>query len=508
MKRMTLAATAVSAVLKLLITFQTFGTNDIYRYKVWGIWGHYLGVNAYKFLIDITQFPSMLYFLYALVRLESATHVPFGVWLRLLGIVADIGSVWLVCQIVRDRLHKPGIALAVVFFALSPAALMVTGFHGNTDPVMVFFILLAVHLTREGRSPWIAGGVMGLAVCLKAVPLILFPAFIFYFAGVRRAIMFLAGASAVVMVCSAPYLFQDPGLVLRDVLGYRSAAGVWGLSWIIEQVVVLIPSLHPVESAYQRFSGVALLAIITVVSYLMNRPFVRRDLFFQCGAAMFIFLTLSPGFGVQYLTWLFPWAVALGAPAAALLYAISSVFLFSVYNFWAGGLPWYLADAIQVGKWKGVAMPLQLLCWLSVVVCTGHFFVQSAERRVRGAHATGAILAVCLIYVFSGALLTHSGGPETGVDEIMADKYEELSGILLRQSRYADTVSAAMEALRLNPNMPVAYNNIATADDALGKWDDAIRNARKALQLDPGLIPAARSLNHAAEQMRLAEPAR
>ena len=74
---------------------------------------------------------------------------------------------------------------------------------------------------------------------------------------------------------------------------------------------------------------------------------------------------------MQYLAWLAPWVAELGWAPAVVFYAASGVFLFLVYNYWAQGLPWYLADAIDLGDYPGRFDHAQLICWFSVVLAAG-----------------------------------------------------------------------------------------------------------------------------------------
>jgi len=106
------------------------------------------------------------------------------------------------------------------------------------------------------------------------------------------------------------------------------------------------------------------------MSVLMNRLLPKPPLFLQCGLVAFLFLALTPGFGVQYLAWLVPWVVALGLGATLAYYLASGVFLFVVYTFWSRGFPWHFANAIEVGEWRGWIVYLEVLCWLSVVLIT------------------------------------------------------------------------------------------------------------------------------------------
>jgi len=56
-----------------------------------------------------------------------------------------------------------------------------------------------------------------------------------------------------------------------------------------------------------------------------------------------------------------------------------------------------------------------------------------------------------------------------------------------KQALYAQSIQSAQRALELNPNSAEAYNNIGAAYGAMRQWDEAIRNEREALRLEPGL---------------------
>jgi tetratricopeptide (TPR) repeat protein len=57
---------------------------------------------------------------------------------------------------------------------------------------------------------------------------------------------------------------------------------------------------------------------------------------------------------------------------------------------------------------------------------------------------------------------------------------------------YASSLEAAREALKYRPDYAEAFNNVAAASNALGRWNDAIEAARKAIALKPD-FPLARN---------------
>jgi tetratricopeptide (TPR) repeat protein len=72
------------------------------------------------------------------------------------------------------------------------------------------------------------------------------------------------------------------------------------------------------------------------------------------------------------------------------------------------------------------------------------------------------------------------------------NNYLALSVVYYQAQRYDDCVSAAREALKINPNLAEAYANIASAYHAMGKLDETIAALREAVRINPNL-PSAKS---------------
>jgi hypothetical protein len=271
---------------------------------------------------------------------------------------------------------------ALILMAAAPASILISGFHGQNDSVMIFFLLLSTYLVEKGRT--VSGGAaFGLSLCIKVAPVIAVPALVFYQFGRRKWIGFLAAAGAVLLVAWSPFLFRDPQAVIRDVFGYKSGLGHWGLSYFTYQLSLVSPVGASLCTLIEKFGSPVLLLAIAALSWWMNRSASRPSLYSQIGLVFFLFLAATSGFGVQYLAWLVPFAIGLGAAPAALYCAASGVFLFLVYDYWSQGMPWYIADSIRIGDYYYAGLDyFQILCWLSVVALMG-----TSWKQMRGAGA-------------------------------------------------------------------------------------------------------------------------
>jgi uncharacterized membrane protein len=81
----------------------------------------------------------------------------------------------------------------LLLFAICPTSILISGFHGNTDPVMIFFVLLSIYFIERLSAAWLAGLAFGMALNIKIVPIILIPA-IFFYLGRKRVMRFFGFA--------------------------------------------------------------------------------------------------------------------------------------------------------------------------------------------------------------------------------------------------------------------------------------------------------------------------
>ncbi len=117
------------------------------------------------------------YLMVGLLKLANGEYGTFAAYLRLLSILADISVVLGLVQMRRRFGTPPWWALAL--FAASPVSIMVSGFHGNVDPIMVAFLFLAGMAILYDQPIW--SGVLFAAACnVKVVPLLIAPFFLLY----------------------------------------------------------------------------------------------------------------------------------------------------------------------------------------------------------------------------------------------------------------------------------------------------------------------------------------
>jgi len=497
-----IATTVACLLLKLLLAAKTYGTNDVYRFEAFTAASRYFGAFIYRAIPDFNHPPSMIHLLLVIGWLSNVTGLPFSFWLRVPGILADAASVWVLWKILGTRLQERSIRCALLMFAAAPPFFLVAGFHGNTDTIMIFFLLLSVYLNERGMHAWLAGVLFGLSVCFKITPVIAAPVMYFYMRDLRKRIAFFAAAGGVLLIAWSPYIFQDTWFMVRQIFGYQSIYGHWGLSYLSARLLARLPVWGWPNDAFRLGGAYALLAGTTYLAWWMNRQGARPSLYLQVGVVLFLLLSFTNAFGVQYLAWLVPWVVGLGAMPTTIFFTASGVFLFLVYNYWSQGIPWYMADSYQMGDFQGRLDYFQIVCWLSVlvilIVAWKQMKTSATDPRLspsRFSTRTAQFLAVPVTLLFliypafrqarSDTVAIPWPARQQLASNARAAQYLELSSELYRIGRYQDAIAAAQQSVALRHDFVAAYGNLSTAYEALHMWDEALRNAQQAFQLQP-----------------------
>ncbi len=375
-------AAALAFAGKVALSVTTYGTNDVMTWEADirkiqsdGALALYrdgamatLGEKQYR-VERFNHPPFMVHALRAGGIAAAVSGIPFRVWLRVTSAIADTGILLIVWGILGTG--NPLSLSRLLPVALSPVLILVSGFHGNTDSMMIFFLLLSIHLIQTGRSGWQAGAALGMAANIKVVPLIFVSVILLYLPTTRRRVEFALSAAGIWLAGSMPYLAQDPALVIRSVFGYNSSgSGYWGLPAVASLIS------NDALKAYMTFGKPLAFAAVLVASWGVHVWVRRASLFAQCAFIGFLFLFMLSAFGPQYLVWLVPWSAALPWRKVRWHYALSSVFLCAFYGAWSRG-SWYIVNFMETAaprpSREALVAILAFACWASVgamvIVC-------------------------------------------------------------------------------------------------------------------------------------------
>jgi hypothetical protein len=340
------AAIALGLALRLWLTATTFGTSDVIYKTTWAHLAERFGVaKAYAHSPFMNDPPLAV----AASVLLDRHEIAFGDLFRFVQTLADLVS--LACLAL---LAKRETALA---YFLSPAAIMISGFHCNSDPSMIAFVLLAALLHTRGRHAS-SGAALALATGVKVVPLLLLP--IFLIASRRHAPRFGAAWTAMMAL-----LFGVPAAiggiaVLRNTFLYKSVGNWWGVISMLH-----FAGATNAEHFFRAMNTIVVLAAVAAITLFFARN--RITLLAACGLVFTALLVLGAGFGVQYLLW--PLAFLPFFAPRIIRFAVhagAALFLFTVYTHWSRGLPWFFANSDTPDATTSALVVFGWVVWLAL----------------------------------------------------------------------------------------------------------------------------------------------
>lgn len=361
-----LAALCVLAA-KIVIAYNTYGTNDAITFEadIARLQGHDPDGNGPEELYrkgvesrpghwqPFSHAPPLIHLLLLLKKLEDRSGLPVRFWLRVCCALADLVSLGLLWKIgMRSQ-------IGLLFTALAPVSVMISGFHVNTDPLLICAVLASVCLIRSRHIAW-AGVAIGLALSVKLSALVFVPALAIAAGAKKSAAM---AAAALVCFCglSLPYIWEFPGTILPSLMKYAGLYGYWGIpAWS------LLTGADGVYLWYQTLGKFIALGAVGFAVVVIRKGGRQEDMLLSCGLSAALFLLFTPGFGVQYLVYLVPWLAIARVPVAAGFHVISGAYLAAFYTWSSRGFPWYLADTFSTQFMPIPVFSLGLLTWMAI----------------------------------------------------------------------------------------------------------------------------------------------
>ena len=381
---------------KLAVAYNTVGTNDAVFFFGSAQLIHQHGVAwLYQHSIYFNHPPLIGYFLGAIYVLSEQSWcrdlgAHFAFLLRLPGIIADFVVVLLLLRMTKtdSGVRLPTWALAL--FAVSPVSLMVSGFHGNTDSVMVMFLVCAAFMCLRGR-PMLCALFFAMSCQVKIIALLLIPAVTFYWLARGKTLRFVVPFAAVSVVLWAEPLLKCSGWLFKNVFAYGSYWGIWGVTYCLRLTGlacfarVSFFGLTPVQNAIVLTLKLAIVLAAIVIAW-RRRHLGGSSFFNSLAYSWIVFFVFAPGVCAQYLVWLAPFVLICSPVFYTWLLAGSSVFLFAFYTVTSRGFPWMVS--VSMDEVREQWAPWSLLPW--AVLIAGLFVL---SRKTMTAIAAARLLS-------------------------------------------------------------------------------------------------------------------
>jgi hypothetical protein len=290
---------------------------------------------------------------------STATGLAFWKVWKLPAVAGDVGIifalVWGLGRLGADAATRLGAAAVV---ALGPIFVLVSGYHGQLDPVAILPALVAVVIWQTGgsRRAVSAGLLIGLGAAVKTVPFFVVLALLPTARSRREGAIVLIGAAAVPVLSSLPFLLADPDATWHSLQLNRGVAGLGGLSVLAQPSLVhdwlagRVP--HPSATTVFLTAKQNLFVAAGVMIAAAGGWWRRLD---AVWAATLIWLAVyitNVNWSYQYFVW--------GLPFFLLARRIREAIILQLLLL-IPALEIYLR--IDVGVMRAAVIPLSLLTW-------------------------------------------------------------------------------------------------------------------------------------------------
>lgn len=291
--------------------------------------------------------------------IADAGHAAFWAIWKVPSILGDAGiSIALAWGLRRLGVAAARRLLTVALVALGPVFVVVSGFHGQLDPVAILPALLAVILWTQGGSQraWQAGLLVGLGAAVKTVPLFMALAMLPTVRSRREAAALMAPAVAVPLISVLPFLLAHPHATFHSLTFNNGVPGLGGLSVVVQPSLLhgwLYGRLPRISSATWFF--VHRQNLIVGAGVLLAAGYAWRRRMEAIPAAGLIWVTVyltNFNWAFQYWIWGLPFFLLAGRLAeCAWLQALIALPAAELYFHFA------------VGTLGGLVLPITLLTW-------------------------------------------------------------------------------------------------------------------------------------------------
>jgi hypothetical protein len=395
-KYMFWVAIGLGAILRAYCVIFTTGTGDMDDWEDHAQQVHDHGLISYYHANSFANHPPFMSEAGALIfSLANRSHVPFRILFRAPFALFDAGNTILLFLLLPENRWR---LFATAGYWLSPAAILISSYHGNTDTAIPFLILLSICLATKQQVIG-SGAAFGASFWIKLPGILALPALIALFRERRLRLLFLITAAVAAVITYVPALVQDWQIVRANVFGYRglilqTAGGVplWGPSVVLFSTVVPLQSwpetfLRPALFILDYSTFIALAAIL-VLSWLRKDRHSPVQVCATIGMVYAILFGLSDYWAFQYFAWGLPFWFFLRPWFAIPAVSLTSAYLYSLHWLFSG-------NGFLLGAWDFAAHPMLPFFVLSLRNLGVIFFLVSACMFLIAAIRHRTVSAAC-----------------------------------------------------------------------------------------------------------------
>lgn len=228
-------------------------------------------------------------------------HLPQWGFYKLISVVSDTGIIIVIYYLAKKFKFKKPLTIAS-FYAFSPIALEVAGYHGQRGSVWLLFSLLSAIFIEKKRY-LVSGLLMGIGLSIKMPGILLLPLFFFMIPKNKDRLLYATVVPLTFFYFNLPETFTSTYSVLKQNLLYKGWFGWWGFSGIVSKIGLYIkdPELIKIFDPINRIF--LYIAIISSSFYLARK---KINIFLSTLIVIMIIFVFTPSFAFQYLIWPLP----------------------------------------------------------------------------------------------------------------------------------------------------------------------------------------------------------
>ncbi len=349
-------AVGAGILLRAFFVFFTEGTVDVEIWKshAQGILDNGL-IGQYQSSEYLNHPPLACWVASGILRLSQLTGAPFAALFRAPIALVDVGCAFLLGHIFRRTIYR---WVVIGLYATHPLAIILSAYHGNTDSLIAFVLLLCVVGISEDQ-PVLAGVALGVSFWIKLPGLLVAPALTFAFKHWKGRFIFGAMALLVGVLTYIPVLIPDPGIVYTRVFGYQgfpvfTSGGIriWG--WLnFLQFLPIIPvnwqsALFGWANDHNR-----LIVLVPLIAFAWMRRGMQSAVAVgtTVAASFAIVYGFTNNWSFQYFAWSIPFWFMVGPTFLMSATLLAGGYIYAVYAFECD-------NAFLLGTWDFNGHPL------------------------------------------------------------------------------------------------------------------------------------------------------
>ena len=367
-----IALIVLGIIIRVLLAIVSVGTDDAVTWMRFGDEIRQHGLLQTYVLDHEFNHPAIGGYWAALCATVAGGHANarhdsiFTIVFKIAPILGDCLGIWLLYRIWLPLRGRAFALLIAAMFSLSLNAIVVSGFHCNTDSLLIALAMLALYFVQSKPRPMLAGLALAAAINVKLIPVLLIPVLLLQMRSWKAAGLFLCGLGVGVLPF-LPALLRVRGAFVSNVMQYNSMIDRWGVNYFLLAGEDRWNPMHDSAQSSLAYHAQARYAIFTLVAVwaIVGRLWRRWTCYELALVAFALFLIIAPGFGVQY-TLLVGLPLFAVRPQWAVAYALlAGVFVGSMYfEYWNGKFPMY-------ANWE-ILMPdrvatIGLVTWLTLI---------------------------------------------------------------------------------------------------------------------------------------------